>query len=495
MWPPQDLIHQLSAKRNKVKYPVVLLLLLMGCTSGPLPDEGKHSEYQPLNVLLITADDLNYNSVGAYGCDIPDITPHIDRLAAEGMRFTEAYVNIAICQPSRQSLLTGRYPHRNGALGFEPIDRSVPTLTEQLREVGYINGIIGKEKHLKPMDKFCWDMCIREEDVASGLGIGRDPELYYRYTAKLLAKAKKEGKPFFLMANTHDPHRPFAGRDNERKYWGEDLPKFTRKIRPDEVTVPAFLPDLPEVRQEMAEYYTSVYRCDEVVGAILKALDESPFAKHTLVIFISDNGISAPFSKGNCYLNSNKTPWIVRYPGQIAPGSIDSTHLISGIDLMPSILHALHLSKVPDMDGFSFLPILQGQKQKNRDRVFTQLHRLFSGREYPMRCVIDQQYGYIVNFWSDGDFHFTGDALSGRTYQAMRQASETDDVINERVQLLRYRVPEELYDFKKDPDGLVNLINDVQLAGEKKRLKDLLLAEMKRSEDPLREEFESRFMR
>jgi len=331
---------------------IVLIGLLPGCNSPG----NKPGTYESLNVLLITADDLNYNSVGAYGCTIPGITPNIDELAEQGMRFTNAYVNISVCQPCRQSIMTGRYPHRNGALGFDPINQDVPTLQEQLNFVGYLNGIIGKEKHLMPMDKFCWDFCIREEDVASGMGIGRDPDLYYQYTAEFLSKAKKEGKPFFLMANSHDPHRPFAGSDQERKQWGEDLPIFSRQILPEHVTVPGFLFDLPEVRMEVAEYYTSVYRCDETVGAILMALDESGFGDNTIVMFISDNGMSVPFSKANCYLNSNKTPWIIRWPGQITPGSVDSIHFISGIDYMPTILHALHLSKVPDMDGYSLVP-------------------------------------------------------------------------------------------------------------------------------------------
>jgi N-sulfoglucosamine sulfohydrolase len=229
------------------------------------------------------------------------------------------------------------------------------------------------------------------------------------------------------------------------------------------------------------------------VGAILSALDESGFAENTIVMFISDNGISIPFSKGNCYLNSNKTPWIIRWQGQVLAGSVDSTHFISGIDYMPTILHALHLSKVADMDGFSFLPVLKGQQQKQRDVVFTQLHKLFSGREYPMRCVLNGSYGYIVNFWSDGDFQFTGDALSGRTFKAMNRAALSDKAIAERMDLLKFRVPEELYDFSNDPDGLYNLIDDPKLQDEKQRLKNLLHAEMKRSKDPLREEFEERW--
>ncbi|TDI70738.1 MAG: hypothetical protein E2O86_03130 [Bacteroidetes bacterium] len=472
----------------------ITTLLIIGFLSGCSFTENKPISYKPLNVLLITADDLNYNSVGAYGNTIPNITPNIDRLAKQGMLFTHAYVNIAVCQPSRQSFMTGRYPHNNGAPGFDPIDRDVPTLQEELNKVGYLNAIIGKEEHLKPMDKFFWDFCIREEDVASGLGIGRDPELYYKYASDFFSKAKQENKPFFLMANSHDPHRPFAGSDDEKRYWGEDLPKFSRQISEEEVSVPGFLFDLPEVRQEIAEYYTSVHRCDETVGAILKALDDSGFSDNTIVMFISDNGMSVPFAKSNCYLNSNKTPWIVRWPGQVQAGSIDRTHFISGIDYMPTILHALHLSKVPNMDGYSFLPILKGQQQKQRKVVFTEFNKIFAGNEYPMRSVQDKRYGYIVNFWSDGEYQIKGEAMAGRTFKAMNKAASSNESIAKRVDLYKYRVPEELYDFENDPDGLVNLIDDPELQDEKKRLKELLYAEMQRTDDPWQIDFKKKFM-
>lgn len=469
-------------------------LLCIGFLGGCNSKEEKPGTNGPLNVLLITADDLNYNSVGAYGNPIPNITPNIDRLAAQGILFNHAYVNIAVCQPSRQSIMTGRYPHRNGAPGFDPIDRDVSTLQEELNKVGYLNAIIGKEKHLKPMDKFYWDFCIREEDVASGLGIGRDPELYYKYASDFFSKAKQENKPFFLMANSHDPHRPFAGSDDEKRYWGENLPKFSRQIAEEEVSIPEFLVDLPEVRQEIAEYYTSVHRCDETVGAVLKALDDSGFSDNTIVMFISDNGMAVPFAKSNCYLNSNKTPWIVRWPGKVPAASVDSTHFISGIDYMPTILHALHLSKVPDMDGHSFLPVLKGLQQKQRKMVFTQFNKIFAGNEYPMRSVQDKRYGYIVNFWSDGDYQIRGDAMGGRTFKAMNEAALSNQALAKRVDLYKYRVPEELYDFKNDPDGLVNLIDDPEVQNEKKRLMDLLYSEMKRTDDPWQTDFKEKFM-
>jgi N-sulfoglucosamine sulfohydrolase len=474
----------------KIHLGLAVMLFMVSCTIG----EKDSKSSKPLNVLLITADDLNYNSIGSYGNTIPNITPNIDRLAKQGMRFSHAYMNIAVCQPSRQSFMTGRYPHNNGAPGFDPIDRDVPTLQEELNKVGYLNGVIGKEEHLKPMDKFYWDFCIREEDVASGLGIGRDPELYYKYALDFFSRAKQDNKPFFLTANSHDPHRPFADSDEEKKYWGDDLPKFSRRINEEEVTIPGFLFDLPEVRKELAEYYTSVHRCDETVGAILKALDDSGFSDNTIVMFVSDNGMAVPFAKSNCYLNSNKTPWIVRWPGQVQAGKIDSTHFISGIDYMPTILHALHLSKVRNMDGYSFLPILKGEQQKQRTEVFTEFNKIFAGIEYPMRSIQDKKYGYIVNFWADGEKQIRGDAMGGRTFKAMNEAALSNKAIAERVELYKYRVPEELYDFEKDPDGLVNLIDKPELQDELKKLKELLYKEMKRTDDPWQHDFKEKFM-
>lgn len=485
------MIYSKLIKRPSFALAIILSVCTLICCENSIK---KSKSTVPLNIVLITADDLNYNSVGAYGNPIPNITPNIDQLANEGMLFTKAFVNVAVCQPSRQSIMTGKYPHNYGSIGFNPIDEGVTTLQEVLNGVGYLNAIIGKEKHLKPMDKFFWDFCIKEEEVASGLGIGRDPELYYKYASDFFSKAKQENKPFFLMANSHDPHRPFAGGDEEKKYWSEDLPKISRQIFPSEVSVPNFLFDLPEVKQEIAEYYTSVYRCDETVGAVLKAIDDHGLRENTIIMFISDNGMSEPFAKSNCYLNSVKTPWIIRWPGKIESGLVDNDHFISGIDYMPTILDALNLNIPSDMDGFSFLPLLEGQKQKNRTNVFTQFNKIFAGNEYPMRSVQDERFGYIVNFWSDGDYQIKGDAKSGRTFKAMNKAALLNQELAERMDLYKFRVPEELYDFKNDPDGLVNLIKDPNLQGKKKRLMDLLYNEMKRTDDPWQKEFKEKFM-
>ena len=444
------------------------------------------------NILLITADDLNYDSLGVYGCKVPNITPNLDRLAAGGLVFHHGYVNIAVCQPSRQSIMTSRYPHRNGAEGFDPISDDVPTLQESLHAAGYLNGILGKEIHLRPKHRYCWDHYITQSDLASGAGIGRSPERYHHYTKVFLDRAKMEKKSFFLMANIHDPHRPFAGSAQELRSWSKNLPKVTRTIKESEITVPEFLADLPGIRKEIAQYYTSVYRCDQSAGAILKALEESGFAKNTIVMFLSDNGIAVPFAKANCYLNSTKTPWIVSWPGTVKPGQQDKTHLVSGIDYMPTILEATGLKPVPGMDGRSFLPVLKGQKQEGRDLVFTEFHKTFARNCFPMRAVHGKRFGYLVNFWANRTKPMRMDSTSGLSFNALKQAAPSDPKIAARVQLFEHRVLEEFFDFEKDPHALNNLIDDPAYQKEINTMRAALLTRIKKTGDPALEAFQNR---
>jgi len=444
------------------------------------------------NILLITADDMNYNSPGCYGSTIPGITPNIDRLAEEGMRFSHAHVNIAVCQPCRQSLLTGRYAFRHGGEGFNPIWLEVPTLGEQLRTAGYWNGILGKERHLKPDSKFCMDFVRGEKALASGMGIGRDPAKYKAFSQEFFNQASTRGKPFFLMANAHDPHRPFAGSENEKKSWGKDLPQVRRWITEKEVTVPGFLPDIPDVRREIAQYYTSVYRCDEVVGSILEALDESGCRENTVVMFLSDNGMSFPFAKANCYLNSTKTPWIVRWPGKNQEGSVNHKDFISGIDFMPTVLEIVGLPQIEGMDGRSFVPLLNGKSQPGRDSVFTEFHQTFAKNRYPMRCVQTAQFGYIFNFWPDGQTRMTMDSTGGLSFKAMKKAALKDREIESRVRLFSYRIPEEFYKLDSDPDALENLIQDPRYSDEIEVMRKRLEAYMAETGDPALEAYRHR---
>lgn len=419
----------------------------------------------PLNVLLLTVDDMNYNSVGAFGCGLQGVTPNIDRLAGQGLVLENAHVAIAVCQPSRSVLMTGRYPHRNGARGFEAIAPDVTTLTEVLHHAGYCNGIIGKEDHLAPREKFYWDTYVRTYNPENSYG--RDPARYYQHTKAFLQSAGEEQRPFFLMVNCHDPHRPFAGSDDELDFFGAHMPVPQGEYRPEEVAVPGFLPDIPDVRREIAQYYTSVRRADSAVGETLRALAESGAEDDTLVLFLSDNGMAFPFAKTNCYQSSTKSPWIFKWPGRISPGT-KSAALVSGIDYMPTVLDGLGLPPVPGMDGTSLLPVLAGRVEEHHDYIFTQFFKTAANpvtkaeRHYPMRCVQDKRFAYIYNPWSDGQTTFLNESMTGLTFAAMERAAGQEPAIARRVAFCRHRVREELYDCQNDPDALENLAGKVE---------------------------------
>jgi len=451
-----------------------------------------------LNVLLLTADDMNFDTPDIVRGIAPDVTPNLDLLSKSALRFVYSHVTVAVCQPSRETLMTGRYPCRSGANGFVPVNADCPTLQESLHAAGYELGILGKVSHLKPYEKFPWDY----QKDADDLHMGRDPESYYKSATEFFAKAKQDHKPFFLMANSHDPHRPFAGSKRDikantepgtaKRSSGEPgdavapmpHPDPKRIYTADEVRVPGFLPDLPDIRTELAQYASSCHRCDETLGKVLQALKESGMEDNTVIFFLSDNGMSFPFAKANCYLTSTRTPLMVRWPGHTKPGSVDNEHLVASIDFMPTVLDILKIAPPPGMDGKSYVPLLNGQPQDGFDHVFTNYDRGANMKLFlNMRCVQDHHFGYIYNDWS-GKVDYMADNMSDLTFAAMKEAGKTNSDIANRADFYVHRVPEELYDLEKDPDCLTNLAGDPAYAKTLVAYRTQLLGNLKATGDP-----------
>jgi N-sulfoglucosamine sulfohydrolase len=409
------------------------------------------------NVLLITADDMDAGSPSSFGGPA-GITPHLDALAAAGRRFTRAHVVAAVCQPSRSAIMTGLVPHRNGAEGFEPINDGITLLTDLLAKAGYALGILGKVDHIAPVERFGWELkrSMRE------LGLGRDPEKYGQAAAEFFAQAGD--RSWFLMANAHDPHRPFHASEQERQKWSEEeraeIPAPSRTFAPGEAELPGFLSDVPGVRQEFAEYLASVRRCDDVVGAVLEALEATGQADDTLVLFLSDNGMAFPYAKANTYLRSTLTPLIVRWPGHLEPGTVDETTLVSSLDFFPTFCDVLGLEAPRDLDGVSLHELWEDGTPLARDTMFTVFHETSAVKRFEMRCAQDRRWGYIWNQWAGGDRRYRAENMDGLSWPAMTEAAEHDPVVAERVRFYLERAPEELYDLEADPFGLRNLAGD-----------------------------------
>jgi N-sulfoglucosamine sulfohydrolase len=423
---------------------------------------------KPLNLLVITADDMNADSAGWVGNKL-GATPSLDAFAQTAHRFVNSHVTVPICQPGRSALMTGRVPHRNGALGFNPIRRDVPTLVEVLRDAGYYTACIAKAIHMAPAEKFPWH-AVGEQ------ALGKQPTKFAEKFRELLATAAKEKKPFFVNANLCDPHRPFIGANKK----ADDPLDGARAFKPAEVTVPAFLEDLPRVREEVAQYYSNVNRFDVAFGLLMKELAAAGRDADTVVVFMSDHGMSFPFSKATVYHNGTWSPVLVRYPGQ--KDAKTHAEFVSSVDIMPSVLELLGAKPPAGMDGRSWVPLLKGEAQPDRDFVVTHVNTVSSGKSFAQRCVRTKDRALMFHAWAGGPDKFRVEAMSGLSFAAM--SASTEPAIQARVKQLVDGEPLMLFDTAIDPTERKNLLRDPKYAADLAALSAKLLAHMKRTEDP-----------
>lgn len=190
------------------------------------------------------------------------------------------------------------------------------------------------------------------------------------------------------------------------------------------------------------------------------------------------------------YLNSTRTPWLVRWPGVVGAGRTNTTDFVGGIDFAPTIAEVCGLDPLTDIDGRSFAGLLR-DGAPHRDHLVTHINTIASGRSYPMRAVHTDRFGYIFSAWSDGRTEYRNESMHGLTWNAMTAASGGDSAVAARCEMFTRRVPEELYDFDADSDALRNLIDDPACAEAKGELRRLLRAEMQRSSDPCLAAFEA----
>ncbi len=443
------------------------------------------------NLLLITVDDMSADSVGVFGSSVPDITPNIDQLAREGLRFELAHVQVANCMPSRNVMWSGRYPQNNKVEGFYQVrDPGYPTLADLAKKAGYFTAIRHKLNDSTPYYPYAWDMVL--DDVPGGVKPNiKDAKSYGLSTVQGIHSAKSVGKPFYLLINVADPHVPFfglnkAGRDVE------DVFRPSRVYGAQEISVPKFLTDDPVVRQELAHYYSSVRRADDAVGQILQALKESGEADNTLVMFISDHGMPFPFAKTQLYHQSTRTPLIFRWPGVTKKDSVDSEHMVSAVDILPTLAEVMGADIPQGVDGRTLLPLLKGESQGDRDFVFKAHNENSSGQRNPMRAVESRHFLYIFNPWSDGRRAMFSATNETRTHKRMTELAKDNLQIASRLNLLKYRVLEEFYDIQKDPDCLVNLIADPAHRHEVETHRDVLEEWLADMQDPMLAAFNGR---
>lgn len=433
------------------------------------------------NFVLIVADDHGLDAIGAYGNDVVQ-TPNLDRLAAEGVRFTNAHATVSSCSPSRSVLLTGKQNHENGMYGLQHWEHhfssfdEIKSLPVMLSENGYRTGRVGKV-HLAPDAVYMFDSPLSDGAANDMASVARSPTEMALLSEDFIAA---DG-PFFLYFAADDPHRAFPfdtyPAPNTFGNRAEGYPGITHvEYRPEEVKVPAFLPDIPAVREELAQYYSSVSRLDQGVGALLTTLEKHGKLDDTVIIYLSDNGIAFPGAKTTLYQSGINLPLIVRDPESRRAGGDVSEALVSWVDIAPTVLeYAGAPIDDAELRGVSLKSHIQKSRKLKRKAVFGShsFHEIHM--YYPSRMIRTARYKLIHNIEPALDFPMALDLEQSSTWQAFLETGE--EFYAGRATKAFFERPEfELYDLVDDPNELKNIAADP----EYRELLDELRTELKK---------------
>lgn len=384
------------------------------------------------NIIFIIADDVSWNDIGCYGNPFVK-TPNIDRLAREGIRFDNAYLTTSSCSPSRNSILSGRYPHNTGAAELHtPLPEEQIPFPLLLKEGGYHTVQAGKSHFgapaLRAFDK-AWEM--KEA--------GRGGEERW---VKCLRERPRD-KPVFAW---------FASTDAHRKWQAED---FGTPQDPDSVLVPPFLADTRSTRKDLASYYDEIARFDHFVGEVLEELRAQGIEKNTLIVVMADNGRPFPRCKTRLYDSGIKTPLIVKWPEKIKPGSV-SKSMVSAVDIAPTLMEIAGLKPVPAFQGKSFAGLFANPSLPIREHVFAE-HNWHDYEAYE-RMVRTSEYLYIFNARPGLSNPGPADSNGSPSFDDLKQLRDEGRLTAAQNDVFMVPRPyEELYDCTKDPMQLVNL--------------------------------------
>lgn len=405
------------------------------------------------NIVLVTLHDLGAH-LDCYDPDLP-ATPNITRVGDEGVVFESHFSTCPLCSPARSSIQTGRHPHTNGLDGLThrgfKMHADEKCISHYLNDAGYHTALYGMQHETEgdPAELGYAEICAKPE--YSSLC----PEIMPHAVAFL---KRGHDKPFFLSIGLTEVHRAF-----KREY--------STPVPIDQVKVPPYLPDCPDVREDLADFYGLIQVVDRGMKLLLDALDETGLTENTLVIFTCDHGFAFPRAKSTLYDPGIHVTLLMRWPGGVAAGSRISG-LTSHVDVLPTLLDIVGVAKPDRVIGRSFLPLLGDAAGSIRDHVFSE--KSWHGNEYdPMRCIRTDRYKYIRNFTEGWLYQSPLDikrSLSGKAVEASRQ---------------KPRPEVELYDLESDPDEFDNLAGRPEVAEIQAELDAKLLQFMKDTGDPL----------
>lgn len=412
------------------------------------------------NVLLLIADDWS-PIAGCYGDSVVK-TPHLDRIAREGVVFDHAFCTTPSCAASRASILTGLHSHANGQYGHTHGQNSfrtlphVTTLPEVLSQNGVRSGIIGK-RHTFPPEKYPFDF---PSDFTSPGGMDELAEKgeteFIRSRVERFFKETGD-QPFYLHVGFSNPHRKGRGGFDKDEAF-EKVPDARVDYDPATIPVPGFLPDHPEVRQDLANYYRSISLLDYNMGLVLEEARRAGALKDTLVLILSDHGSPFPGAKACSYESGHHCPLIVWHEG-LAQGGLRNDALVNWVDLFPTLLDWYGVTPHDELQGRSFLPVLETAHPEGWERTFYS-HNFHGVTEYfPYRVIRERKFKYVLNLAFDLTRPIPSDLFASPTWQTI-QGERIEEMGRRRTTDFLHPAEEMLFDLETDPEEAVNLASD-----------------------------------
>ncbi|NRT14967.1 N-sulfoglucosamine sulfohydrolase [Flavobacterium sp. 28A] len=470
-----------SIKILSICIPALIMIVFLSSYVERSGNNVREKEQRP-NIILFVADDHGVDALGSYGNPVIK-TPNLDKLAAEGTRFTNAYCTSASCAASRSVLLTGKYGHATGSYGhvhdyhhFSTYD-SIKSLPILLEKAGYLTARIGKY-HVAPETVYHFQTVLEA-----------NPRSTFEMAEKCESVLNSD-KPFFLYFCTDDPHRggPFKPADWKTPNNFGNKPEGYPGVKtivydPKDVLVPDFMPDTQQSREEIAQYYQSISRIDQGFGKLMEMLKKSGKDKNTIVIYISDNGMAFPGAKTTVYEPGIKLPCIIKDPFESKKGTVNNA-LISWVDMTPTILN---MAGVPitknEFQGRSFEKIIGeenpiGWDEINASHTFHEITMY-----YPMRVVRKGNYKLIWNIAYPLEYPFASDLWDSSTWQAVYR-NKSEFYGKRKTQDFLHHPQFELFDLKNDPNEVNNLATNAKYATILNELKVKIREFQTKTNDP-----------
>ncbi len=424
---------------------------------------------QPRNIVFVICHDLG-RELGCYGAHVA--TPHLDRFAAGGVRCNAAFTNSPCCSPSRGTIQSGRYAHRNGLMGLVNQGWSMPleqrTIVDHLNDAGFETIHVGfqHERARHTHNRYATQLAPdhRAEDV------------FARAVAHL--EARRDDRPFYMNIGVGEVHE--SGWNSVDRFGrGSLYEPFMPPL--DEVNVPPWLPDVEPIRREMRRFRGCTRFLDHHVAMLFDGLERLGLCDDTLVVFTTDHGISGIRGKTTLYDHGTETALLLQGPG--LPAGMVVNDLLQTVDFAPTLLEAVGVDIPAEMDGRSFWPRLTGGDYRPHEMIFTE--RNYHGGYDPMRSARTPRFHYIRNFAADQH-----DATWQWLPDEVEHFNDSFTTWYNELwpPLTRPRPREELYDVvdvAADPHETRNLAGDPAFAAVRCELAAALDRWMIDSDDPL----------